>query len=58
MAENYVYASRVKDLAKKHDMRMSGDAADALNAKIEEMVKEAVERAKGNKRKTVYPFDF
>ncbi|MDD3643855.1 MAG: hypothetical protein PHQ19_10375 [Candidatus Krumholzibacteria bacterium] len=58
MAETYIYASRIKDLAKKHDMRMSGDAADALNAKIEEMVKAAVQRAKENKRKTVYGFDF
>ena len=58
MAETYIYASRIKELAKKHDMRVSGDAADALNRKIEQMVADAVERAKGNKRKTIYSFDF
>ena len=58
MAETYVYASRIKELAKKHGLRMSGDAADALNAKIAAMVKAAAERAHGNKRKTIYPFDF
>jgi histone H3/H4 len=58
MAETFVYASRVKDLAKKHGLRMSGDAAEALNAQIAEMVKAAAARAKGNKRKTIYPFDF
>jgi histone H3/H4 len=58
MAETYVYASRIKELAKKHGLRMSGDAAEALNAQIVEMVKAAAERAKGNKRKTIYTFDF
>ena len=58
MAETYVYASRIKELAKKHGLRMSGDAADALNAEIINMVKAAADRAKGNKRKTIYPFDF
>jgi len=58
MAETYVYASRIKELAKKHGLRMSGDAAEALNGQIAEMVKAAAERAKGNKRKTIYPVDF
>jgi histone H3/H4 len=58
MAETYVYASRIKELAKKAGLRMSGDAAEALNAQIAEMVKAAAARAKGNKRKTIYPFDF
>jgi histone H3/H4 len=58
MAETYVYASRIKELAKKHGLRMSGGAAEALNAQIVEMVKAAAERAAGNKRKTIYPFDF
>jgi len=34
MAETFVYASRIKDLAKKNGLRMSGDAAEALNAQI------------------------
>lgn len=58
MAESYVYASRIKELAKKYDMRMSGDVDDALNKKIEWMVKEAAQRAKENKRKTIYGYDF
>ena len=44
MAETYVYASRIKELAKKHGLRMSGDAAEALNGQIAEMVKAAAER--------------
>lgn len=58
MAETLVYASRIKELAKKYDMRMSGDSPDALNAKIEAMVEAAAKRAKENKRKTIMPFDF
>ena len=50
MAETFVYASRIKELAKKAGLRMSGDAAEALNAQIAEMVKAAAARAKGNKR--------
>jgi histone H3/H4 len=57
VAETYVYGSRIKSLAKEAEVRMGGDALTAINTKIEAMVKLAADRAKGNKRKTIMPFD-
>jgi histone H3/H4 len=57
VAETYVYGSRIKTVAKDQGVRMGGDALAAINEKIEAMVKLAADRAKGNKRKTIMPFD-
>jgi histone H3/H4 len=40
------------------DFRLDGDALDALNEKVEGLIKTAVKRAQENGRKTVRPADF
>ena len=57
MAELLVFGSRVKEIIKKSKMNMSGDFTSALSKKVEQLVKEAVQRAKSNGRKTVRPYD-
>ena len=52
-----VVASKVKERIKSADVRMSGDFTDELNARVDVMIGEAIERAKGNKRGTVKPCD-
>ncbi len=52
-----VVASRVKEVIKAADMRADGSLADAVNDKVVEMLKDAVARAKANKRGTVRPYD-
>jgi hypothetical protein len=52
-----VVKSAVKDMLKKSKMRVSGDFWKAIDAKIEMKLKGAVERAKGNGRKTLRAFD-
>ena len=39
------------------DLRMSGDVPDAVNAKVQDMLKAAAERAKENGRSTLRPYD-
>ncbi|MFC1529326.1 histone-like protein [Gemmatimonadota bacterium] len=58
MAQTYIYASRMKDLAKQMEMRVSGEAMDIINGLLEEMMKKAAERAKANGRKTIQKQDF
>ncbi len=58
MAETFVYASRIKDLAKKHGLRMSGDAAEALNAQIAEMVKGRRREGEGQQAQDHLPVRF
>ena len=55
MAESLVVRSKVKDAVK--DCNVSGDFADALSAKVSELVRDAEKRAKANGRKTVRPCD-
>ena len=55
MAELLVVRSKIKDYAK--GMNVSGDFADALSKKVELLIKDAVQRAKENKRGTVKPRD-
>ena len=57
MAESYVVQSKVRDLVKQQDLNVAGDFVDALNAEIESIIKKAVERCKGNGRKTVRATD-
>jgi histone H3/H4 len=55
---SYVAASKVKEKIKEAGLRTAGDASDALNAKVDALISEAVNRAKNNSRGTVKPTDF
>jgi histone H3/H4 len=57
MAKSYVVASRIQQLAGKQKMRLSSKAIMILDSRIEELLKEAAKRAKGNGRKTIMPYD-
>ncbi len=50
-----VVKAKIKEVAE--GMNVSGDFADALDKKAEELVKEAVRRAKANNRSTVMAKD-
>lgn len=45
--------SRVKEFISGHECRTSGELADALNAKVAELLENAVNRCKANGRSTV-----
>ncbi len=53
MGEILVVQSKVRDLAKKAKLRLSGDAVETLSKKVQKLVEEAGARAKGNKRQTI-----
>jgi histone H3/H4 len=59
---NVVVESRVREsihaVKGADDFRLDGDAIDALNEKVEGLIKTAVKRAQENGRKTVRPADF
>ena len=55
MAEGLIIRSRLKDYIK--DMNVSGDFSEALSKKCEALIKEAIERAKANGRRTVQSRD-
>ncbi|MCK4670806.1 MAG: DUF1931 domain-containing protein [Nanoarchaeota archaeon] len=50
-----IVKAKVKEYAK--GMNVASDFNDKLNEKVEQLIKEAVERAKGNKRSTVMAKD-
>ncbi len=50
-----IVRSKIKEVCE--GMNVSGGVADALEKKVEQILKDAVERAKANKRKTVMPQD-
>jgi histone H3/H4 len=50
-----IVRSKVKNAAK--GVRVSGDFYDALDKKVQEVIKQASVRAKGNKRSTLRPVD-
>ncbi|MFH0835782.1 MAG: DUF1931 domain-containing protein [Candidatus Micrarchaeota archaeon] len=52
-----VVKSMVGEYAKKKGVRVSGDFYDALDKHVAMLVDGAVDRCKGNKRQTLYPFD-
>lgn len=51
-----VVKAKIKELA--GDYNVSGDVAEALNKKVEQMVKDACARAEANGRKTLMAKDF
>lgn len=55
MTESLVVKAKIKDVAKGYNV--AGDFADALSAKVEELVKAACTRAEANGRKTVMAKD-
>tara|TARA_Y100000310_G_scaffold291943_1_gene320272 strand:- start:9684 stop:9860 length:177 start_codon:yes stop_codon:yes gene_type:complete len=57
MGELLVVASKVKDIVKGAGCNTGGGFVDALSKSVEDMVNRAVERAKGNGRKTVQAKD-
>jgi hypothetical protein len=54
---NLVVASKVKDAIRSAGCRASGDLVDAVSAKVNSIIKEAVGRCKANSRGTVRPQD-
>lgn len=52
-----VVQSKVREVAKKADVNMSGDFVDALSKKVEEIINQAIKRAKANGRKTIRSYD-
>lgn len=55
MAEMLVVRSKLKEVAEGYNV--SGDFAEALSEKVEQLVKDACARAEGNNRKTVMAKD-
>ncbi|MAF36705.1 DUF1931 domain-containing protein [archaeon] len=55
MAELLVVRSKIKEAAE--GVNVSGDFAAALSEKVEQLIKDAVRRAKENKRGTIKPRD-
>ncbi len=53
MAEILVVQSKIREMIKAQGCSTSADAIDSLSAEIERIVKKAIERTKGNGRKTV-----
>ena len=53
MADTLVVQSKVKEFVKKKGCQTSGTAIDALSKKVEQLLSEAIERAKSNNRSTV-----
>lgn len=50
-----IVKSKIKELA--GEINVAGDFADALNKKVEQLVKDAIERAKANSRRTIMAKD-
>ena len=57
MGQILVVQSKVKALAKKNKVRLSGQAVGALSSVVEDAIKNAATRAKANKRKTIQKQD-
>lgn len=54
---SYAVGSKVKEFFANEDLRTAGDTLDAVSVKVEEMLKAAAKRCKGNGRATVRPED-
>lgn len=51
--KSLVVASKVKDVIKEKGLQTSGEAIDALNKRVLQLLEDAVMRAQANKRQTV-----
>jgi len=56
--ETLIVASKTKAYIKSQGCNMSGEAIEALNQKLYDLIDQAVARTKENKRQTVRPHDF
>ncbi len=54
---DYAVKKAVKDFVASKNMKVSQTVYDALNKKIENLLAEAIERAKANKRVTLMAHD-
>ncbi len=57
MAETLVVVSKVKRVAKELGMRTGADAIEKLSQMVEARLKQGVERAKQDNRKTIQAID-
>jgi hypothetical protein len=57
MADSLVVQSKVRETVKGLELRMDSNLPDALNAKINAMLRDAAKRAKENGRGTLRPHD-
>lgn len=57
MADSIIVQSKLKEAIKGHDLRMDSNLAEALNAKVAAMLRDAANRAKKNGRGTLRPHD-
>lgn len=55
MADSIVVKAKIKEVATGYNV--AGDFADALDARVRALIKDAVARAEGNNRKTVMAKD-
>jgi hypothetical protein len=55
--EILIVGSKMKDVVKSAGCMSSGDLIEALSDKVHEMLSNATQRAKGNGRSTVRPYD-
>jgi histone H3/H4 len=53
MGDSLVIQSKIKEFAKNNDVRVSSDLPEKLDAKVQGILSEAIERAKANGRATV-----
>lgn len=55
--EILIVGSKMKDVVKSAGCMSSGDLIEALSEKVHEILSNATQRAKGNGRSTVRPYD-
>ena len=55
--EILIVGSKMKDVVKNAGCMSSGDLIEALSQKVHDILASATERAKGNGRSTVRPYD-
>lgn len=52
-----VVGSKVKDVVRNAGLRSDGELVQAVSEKVHDLLEAAIERAQGNKRGTVRPYD-
>ena len=58
MVDNIIVKVKIKDAAKEHGINaVAGEVSNALNEKVNQIIKRACERAKANARNTLMARD-
>ncbi|MFH1663532.1 MAG: DUF1931 domain-containing protein [archaeon] len=57
MADSLIVRSKVGDYVKSKNMQMGSDTYDALSARVQASIDDAVKRCTDNGRKTLKPYD-